>query len=317
MRRLGVFASVTWFLVVLAAPAYAAAARSGGGLGHIVVLNGRTEVPAGKTAKNVVVFHGRTVIAGTVTGSVVVFDGATTISGEVDDSVVVFRGAVTVADGARIGGDLVTNTRAQVDPGAWVDGDIKRVSSLRFTSYNFLFHLLTWLAFTVSVLILGLLMVALLPGPMESAALASRSVGATVGWGLITLIGLPMAAVLISITLVGIPLGLSLLLGLWLLFTLAYTVGAFAVGRRILKPPAGRMKAFLVGWVVVRLLGLIPFVGGLMWTLVTLVGLGATTVAIWRSRRVVRTADSGQGAPVGSRTPPPGGVPPPPPTLEA
>ncbi|HEX9376645.1 MAG TPA: hypothetical protein VGB19_10460 [Actinomycetota bacterium] len=301
MRR---FVAVAFLFVVIlgiAVPAQADA-RS---LGRIVVLNGRTEVAEGETATEVVVFRGRTVIDGDVNGSVVVFDGATRISGDVRDNVLVFRGNVVVTSGAHIGGDLVTNTRPDVDPVATIDGERRRVANLQFAGYSFLVRILVWLAFSVSVLVLGLLMVSLLPGAMESAARASRTVGATLGWGLLMLIGLPVSAVLVSVTLVGLPLGLALLLGLWLLFTLGYTVGTFAVGRWILKAPRGRMKAFLAGWGIARALALIPVVGGLAWTLMAIAGLGATTVAVWRSRRAVREAEAGAAPAAGPPLLPP------------
>jgi len=274
-------------------------------LGRIVVINGRTEVAEGQTADEVVVVHGRTIVAGRVNGSVVVFYGFTTVSGDVRDNVIVFRGSVSVESGAHIGGDLVTRTRPDVASDAVIDGERRRVSSFQFAGYSFLVRILVWLAFSVSVLVLGLLMVSLLPGPMESAANASRTVGATLGWGLLMLIGLPIASILVAVTLVGLPLGLALLFGLWLLFTLGYTAGAYAVGRRILPAPRGRMKAFLAGWGVVRVLAIVPFVGGLVWTLVAIAGLGATTVAMWRSRRAVRAAEAGPRAPAGTPLPPP------------
>ncbi len=94
-----------------------------------------------------------------------------------------------------------------------------------------------------------------------------------------------------------IPLGLSLLLALWFLFTVGYTVGAFAIGRMLVKPPAGRARSFLAGWGLLRVLGLVPFLGGAVWTVVALLGLGATTLAVWRSRRALRAAEASAAPP--------------------
>lgn len=305
MRRFVILGFLGLFVVLLAAPAQAASNR----LGKIVVLNGRTTVAQGEVASVVVVFHGRTIIDGRVNGSVVVFDGQTRISGDVRDNVLVFRGRVDITEGAHIGGDLVTNETPEVAAGARIDGQRKHVSNLRFASYTWGARFLVWLAYSLSVLVLGLIMVALLPGPMESAARAARTIGPTIGWGFALLFGLPIAAILVMVTLVGIPLGLSVLLALWFLFTVGYTVGAFAVGRWIVNPPAGRMKAFLAGWGVLRVLALIPFFGGLVWTIVALFGLGAVAVAVWRSRRAVREGTSPPPSPAPTRPTSP--VPPP------
>jgi hypothetical protein len=45
------------------------------------------------------------------------------------------------------------------------------------------------------------------------------------------------------------------------------------------KPPTTRFLAFLAGWGILRLLGLIPVVGGLVWTLASIFGLGLLWVA--------------------------------------
>src|SRR6266511_3347391 len=118
MRRFVILGFLGLFVVLLAAPAQAAANR----LGKIVVLNGRTTVAQGEVASVVVVFHGRTIIDGQVNGSVVVFDGQTRISGDVRDNVLVFRGRVDITEGAHIGGDLVTNETPEVTVGAFAIG---------------------------------------------------------------------------------------------------------------------------------------------------------------------------------------------------
>jgi cytoskeletal protein CcmA (bactofilin family) len=307
MHRILVMVFAGLSALALGPSAHAAAAS--GPRGNVVVLDGRTVIAEGQLVNNVVVFHGQTIVDGIARGSVVVLDGPTTISGDVHGSVVVFRGHVEVAPGAHIGGDLVTGQEATVAKSATIDGKIKHVSGINLTGYNYLFRFLVWLAYTISVLVLGLLMVALLPGPMESAGLAAKSIGASIGWGFAILFGLPVAAVVVMVTLVGIPLGLSLLLALWFLFTLGYTVGAFAIGRMLVKPPRGRMKAFFAGWGIARVAGLIPVLGGLAWTAVALFGLGSVCVAVWRSRRAVR--DDEQGAPAPA-LPPMAPAPPPP-----
>jgi hypothetical protein len=69
------------------------------------------------------------------------------------------------------------------------------------------------------------------------------------------------------------------LLALALLYTVGYVAGAHAIGRRLVKPPTSRFLAFLLGWGIVRVLGLVPILGGLVWTVVAIVGLGVLWVA--------------------------------------
>jgi hypothetical protein len=52
----------------------------------------------------------------------------------------------------------------------------------------------------------------------------------------------------------------------------------------VVKQPTSRFLAFLLGWGIVRVIGLVPILGGLVWTLVTIVGLGVLWVASRRGR---------------------------------
>jgi hypothetical protein len=254
-------------------------------VGDQVVLTGRVTIASEESAGNVVVFHGPVRIEGEVRDSMVVFDGRVTISGTVGDDVVVFNGEATVSEGARIGGDLVTLRRANVSPGAEVEGDVRRIRDVNLRT-PIVARFAVWLAFTVSTLVLGLLLLALARGGMETAAAAGRSrLGPAAGWGIVMLVGLPILGIALLVSLVAIPLGVAVLMGLFLLYTIGYTVGAFVLGRAIVKPPRRRLAAFFAGWGILRAIALVPILGGLAWALTTIGGLGSVTMAVWRARR--------------------------------
>jgi hypothetical protein len=86
------------------------------------------------------------------------------------------------------------------------------------------------------------------------------------------------------VTIVGIPVGLGLLAALALIYALGYTATAWIIGRRILGAGTAWVLAFLLGWGILRVLALIPAVGGLIWFVAVVFGLGALTVTIWRAR---------------------------------
>ena len=50
------------------------------------------------------------------------------------------------------------------------------------------------------------------------------------------------------------------------------------------------MVAFLVGWAILRVAALIPILGGLVWFVAVVFGLGVLLVAIWRARAATRGA---------------------------
>jgi hypothetical protein len=97
--------------------------------------------------------------------------------------------------------------------------------------------------------------------------------------------GLPALAVVLFITLVGIPLAIAVLLALLPVYAIGYATSAWLLGRAIVRPPRGRVPAFLAGWGILRAIALIPFVGGLAWFAAAVFGLGALAIALWRSRR--------------------------------
>ena len=113
---------------------------------------------------------------------------------------------------------------------------------------------------------------------------AAADLGASIGWGFGLFFLLPIGSVLLLITVVGIPLGVFTLLALAFLYTVGYVVATIGLGSRVLSATQSRYVAFLGGWVILRLLALIPFVGGWLWFLGSVWGLGLLAVAIRRDR---------------------------------
>ena len=147
--------------LALASPASAQDADTGP-RDEQIVLSGRLLVAEGETVDSAVIFNGPAAIEGTVTESVVVFNGRTEVSGTVGGDVVVFNGSVTVRSGATIGGNLVTVDDPEVEPGATVRGEQRRVSTdFDATAFGFASRLVWWIGYSVSTLLLGLALPAL------------------------------------------------------------------------------------------------------------------------------------------------------------
>ena len=250
-----------------------------------IVMNGRLVVAQGDTVDAAVLFHGVATIDGTVTKSVVVFDGPTEISGHVQQDVYVFNGAVTVRSGAQIDGDLVTSQTPNVEAGATVSGQQQRVST-RFDAgaVGLASRFAWWLGYSVSTVLLGLLLLLFAPGLDTAIVRAVRErTGASIGFGALVFFLLPVVAVLLLVIVVALPLGLFMLLALALLYTVGYVAGAHAIGRLLIKPPTSRFLAFLVGWAILRVLALVPVLGGLAWVVASIFGLGVLWVASRRA----------------------------------
>lgn len=86
-------------------------------------------------------------------------------------------------------------------------------------------------------------------------------------------------------TVVGIPLGLLGLLSLALVYAAGYVVAGLALGRAIVKDPTSRYLPFLAGLIILRVVGLVPVVGGLVTFLASASGLGALAIVGRRAAR--------------------------------
>ena len=282
-------------LALLLTLAVAAPARAGD---DQIVITGDVNVARDQTLDDVVVVNGHVNVAGRLEGDLIAISAPVRISGTVEGDVVALSDPAVLAPGARIGGDLIyADERPRVAAGATVAGDTRRLDFDEVTDpfRAFVARIALWVAFSVSSLALGLLLLWLAPRALEAALWQARaSTGQSIAMGLGVFFGLPAAGILALITLVGIPLGVVLLLLVLPLYAIGYTTSAWLLGRTIVRPPTGRIPAFLAGWGILRAIALVPVLGGLVWFGAAVFGLGALGFALWRSRR------GGAGGPAGA-----------------
>jgi hypothetical protein len=256
-----------------------------------VSVTGPVTVGSDETVGDLVVIDGPVRVAGTVRGDVVAVNGDVRLTGTVEGDLITVAKRAVLAPGARVGGDLsYFSERPVVPAGATVAGDVTRVTDIT-DPLGFVGFFALWLAVSFSALVLGLLMLWLAPAALDATMRAvSTRPWVTIGWGVLLFFGLPVLALLAFVTLVGAPLGVALGLALWPLYAMGYTTSAWLLGRRLLGPPRGRVLAFIAGLVILRLVSLIPWIGGPLWLIATIVGLGALVVALWEARRRVAGA---------------------------
>lgn len=259
----------------------AAAAADDGDDGDRIVLVGDVLVDRDETAGDVVVVDGDVTIRGVVTGDLVVVDGDITIRGTVEGDVVAVSGLATLGRRGRIAGDLVYADETPVQtPGSQVDGDVEK---FEIGDASVFAAIGAWIAITLSMLLLGLVLLLIAPRAGDAVARTGRErtlVSALVG--LLAFFLLPVIAIGLCVTVIGLPLGIVLLLLILPLYAIGYLTTAHVLGSRIVK--RGGIVAFLAGIVILQLLVLIPFVGGLIGFLATLFGLGVLLVALFRAR---------------------------------
>jgi hypothetical protein len=147
------------------------------------------------------------------------------------------------------------------------------------------------MGFTGGLAVLTALLIgALLPGLAQRlAATVSAQWGSSVLTGLVVLVGTPIVAVILCITLIGIPVALVLMAAWGILIFLGYAASGVAFGELALyrlaparyPEAAMRVIAAALAMIVVIIAARAPLVGGLVSIIATLTGIGALLIA-WR-----------------------------------
>jgi cytoskeletal protein CcmA (bactofilin family) len=157
-----------------------------------------------------------------------------------------------------------------------------------------------------AAILFGLVLFALMPKFSQDAVKSAEHYGASAGLGVLVLFGVPIAACIACITVVGLFIGVSTLF-LWfasLYFSqiiVGAVVGRWLMGRTSeLWPLIGRMA---VGLVLLRLCTMIPHVGGWVKFAAILWGIGAISLALYRRFQPV-IAPSVPSAPYSPPMPP-------------
>jgi hypothetical protein len=221
-----------------------------------------------------------------------------TVNGHVGGDLEVSAARIEIGPGARIAGKL--RYRSARDPvvaaGAEIGGGLERLPGPpRAWSWGEGAHRALygvgrglWLG---GSFVLGVLLLLLAPGILvETSKLALAEWPLCLGVGFGVLVAVPMAAVLLIVTLIGIPLGLLVLALNAAVLLLGHVVAAVAVGDyalgRWLPARAGaarwRVLGLLGALVALAIVRQVPLVGGLVALLVFLAGVGALGLRVLR-----------------------------------
>ena len=253
----------------------------------------------GRVGEGIVVAVGDVSLEGEVKRSVdILTSGSADVNGSIGRDLTMVGRSLTLTNTARVGGNLSARVRqlkeVHIADGATIGGkrDIQvRVRENRLTHPRFYFHQAVWLAGAVLVGWLGLL---LFPGFFQATTQLVGSGWLSLGLGVGVLAGVPVAIVIIAVTLVGFPLSLMLLaVYLAAIYLAKVWVGAF-LGRILLKPSGATkgdwLLGLLVGLLILTIVGFIPYLGGLVHLGVVCLGLGAFAGQLYRASRPAMTA---------------------------
>lgn len=306
-------------------------------VGDLTVLSG-TVIVRGTVDGDLTALSGTVRVDGTVTGDVSAAAGTVQIRGTVGGDVSVASGTVSVEEGAAIGSLSVGSGDVSIDgtvrgdanigastislgetavvegdlrydgdlvraDGAVVQGEVVR-ENFGFAFAPFGLSIPWWLlaiyGFMANVL-LGAVLLLAFPGATDRVAetVAAEPVRAGLV-GLLTVVAVPVALVLVALTLIGIPLTIMGAFAFVFVVWVAAVLGRYAVGAWLLAKADvdNRWAALLTGVVLLAVLTRVPILGGVFEAIVSLLGLGALALFLrdaYRARRATPTPAYGEG----------------------
>lgn len=255
---------------------------------------------------------------GRVGGSLRTGTGALTIDGIVEGDVEAGAETLTVGETATIGGNIQYDAETiSIADGATVGGTVERVDDIAvdtslpvvgpvdFEGPLFPPGLFTAFGLLVNAALGAVLLLAAPGFARRVTDTGTDEAPKSLGAGLLALVGIPVALLLLTVTIVGIPLAVAGFLLYLLVLWAAFVYGAIVSGTWLLDLGGydSRWGALVVGLLVATVASLLP-VGWIVTLAYMLVGLGAFALSALALRRTGGGGDmpGERAAPGGSET---------------
>lgn len=255
---------------------------------HLVAAGGHVRLaPGGDVSGWAWLAGGDVEVAGHVGGELRAVGGAVTVSGTIDGDVLLEGGDISILPETVIGGDLLYRSPAPIEipAGARIQGTVTH-EQVEWESpgggYGFVF--------VITMAVAGIVLAWLFPHFTRTAADTLRSdPWASLGMGLAVLIVTPLAALAVSLVVLGLWVGLVVLALYLALLPVGFLVASLSVAERgaallhrDISTLARLATALAITLVLLGLVRMIPFVGGVLFFLLLVWGLGAAVVQLYR-----------------------------------
>jgi cytoskeletal protein CcmA (bactofilin family) len=268
---------------------------------------------AGKVGGSITTFGESVGVDGHLGRDLLALAARTIISGSIDGAVRAKGQSMTIGSSAQVGGKIhfEGENPASVASGAKLASPVEFTKLVHESKYKEGHYYIWRVIWTAAFVLFGMVLVLLLPKFAGETVSAGERFGAPVGLGVLVFFGVPIAAIIACVTVVGIPLGV-LTLGAWFLaLNCAELVVGAVVGIWILGKTSdvwGLIGRMAMGFVIVRIvytpLEHVHVFGPLVGLGIWMWGMGAISLAVY-NRLQPKVPTSMQAAPM-----PPAAMPP-------
>jgi cytoskeletal protein CcmA (bactofilin family) len=248
--------------------------------------------PKGSVGGSATVFAGDVNLNGPVGRDVMTYGKNFSVDNKIGGNLQVSAHNISIDSGASIAGGMTYkgDQSPKIDPGAKISGALKPIFAEHIPNYKkprYYWHLvLSWAA----SFLFGLALILAIPAFFTDVLRALDRVGMSGGMGFLAVAGVPFAAIIACITIVGLPVGITtVLLYIVGLYSAHVFVGAW-IGRKILGEGSGSgalLGRLALGLAILSAVKLVPWLGSIVVAIVVLWGSGAIAVTVYRRLRPV------------------------------
>lgn len=261
--------------------------------GDAILSGGIVSVgPGAQIGRDLVVAGGTVIISGAVGRNLRLRGGDVTVGGAVQGDADIRARKIILLPGARIAGHLRYSSEqpVEIQSGARIAGGTERIPITEEHAGRGVGGLWFRLIEGLALLALGLVLLGVIPqGTSAVVTEAEARFGRSLLSGFILLVTVPIAAVLLLFTVIGIPISV---MGMLLYLATLYPSQVFTagwLGDQILRWSRGgesfraRFLPLVIGTVVLVLLFAIPYAGWAFRLVAVFVGFGALWTTLWRA----------------------------------
>ncbi|NTW61635.1 hypothetical protein HGB24_03045 [Candidatus Saccharibacteria bacterium] len=236
-------------------------------------------------------------IAGKIGRDSVIGSSSLIIDGQIGRNLKGQLESITVGPTGEIGGnvDYIGTSNPTVNTGGKITGSVNRTEpeKKQQNDYTAALNIGSFFFTLLPMLIVGLVLIALFPRIfVDSSEQTIKKPGRAVLVGFLSLIVTPIAIVMAFVSIIGIPLAVMTLL-IWILVMLS--TGPFVghlIGKLIMRSNYQAGWAMLFGVTILAILLYVPFVGGLVWIGMMILGSGMILIQTKKlmKRKSLKTA---------------------------